>query len=135
MNHSGSRILIPFSKGVVLSRIACLLFVITFNSHLSISIALHYSFAIASTFVDNCIPTCTSVNSYASTSMTFSSLVSFYVVCSSTKCYSIVSSFSDFSMNTKYINVAPSPICSFTHQLLLLLRKNSTINLTILYIL
>jgi hypothetical protein len=38
-------------------------------------------------------------------------------------------------MNTKSIDVAPSPICFLARQLLLLLHKNSTVNVLILYIL
>ncbi len=55
----GSRILIPFSRSVVVSKITCLFFATTFNSFLSISIALHYAFMIACTFVDCYISTCT----------------------------------------------------------------------------
>ncbi len=54
MNWSISKILIPFSKSVVLSRIACLFFVTTFDSCLSNSIALRCAFAIICTSMDCC---------------------------------------------------------------------------------
>ncbi len=66
MNRLGSRILIPFSKSVALSKIAHLLFATTFNSHLSISIAFCCAFAIAFIFVDCCTSTYTSVDGYIS---------------------------------------------------------------------
>jgi hypothetical protein len=134
MNHSRSKILVPFSISVALSKIAHLLFATAFDSHLLISIALHCAFAITCTFVDYCTSTCTFIDSCTSTSMTFSSFVSFYVVCSYTKCCSIASSSFDSSMNIGSIDVILGHVCFLTHQLLLLLCKNSTTNVPILYI-
>jgi len=115
MNCSRFGILIPFSKSVALSMIAHLLFITTSNSRLSISIALCYAFAIASTFVDCCI----------STSTMLSSLASVFVIYASTKCYSTTSSSSNSSMNIRSTNVIPSHVYSLARQPLLLLRKNS----------
>jgi hypothetical protein len=95
--------------------IAHLLFITTSNSRLSISIALCYAFAIASTFVDCCI----------STSTMLSSLASVFVIYASTKCYSTTSSSSNSSMNIRSTNVIPSHVYSLARQPLLLLRKNS----------
>jgi hypothetical protein len=96
-----------------LFRIACLLFVIAFNSHLSISIALQCAFVISYTSMDSCI----------SASTKFSSLVSFYTICASTKCCSIALSSSNSSMNTKFTNVAIAFVYFFRHQCILLLYK------------
>jgi hypothetical protein len=74
-----------------LFRIACLLFVTTFDSRLLISIALHCIFAIICTFVDYYISTCTSVDSCIFASTMFSSLASFciaYVSTTSSSSYS-----------------------------------------------
>ncbi len=125
MNQSRSRILIPFCRSVILSRIACLLFVTTFNSCLSISIAFHRTSTIVCTSVDCCI----------SASTTFSSPTSICIIYASTKYYSIASSSSDSSMNTRSTNVVPGPVCYLTHQLLLLLHKNSIVDVPLLYIL
>ncbi len=67
-------ILIPFSRNVALSRIACLFFVIVSASHLCISITLHFPFTIAYTSMVCCICTWTSVDGCISASITFSSL-------------------------------------------------------------
>jgi hypothetical protein len=82
-----------------------------------------------------CISTYTFVDSCIFASMTFSSLASFYIVCYSRKCYSIASFSSDSSMNTNFINVAFGLIYTLAHQLLLLMCKNSTINVPVLYML
>ncbi len=102
MNHSGFGILIPFSRSVALSSIACLLLATTFDSCHSISITLHCAFAITCTFVSCCTSTCTFMDNCCSTATMFSSLASFYT---STKCYSIASSSSDSSMNIESIDV------------------------------
>ncbi len=47
MNCLGFRILIPFFRSVTLSRITCLFFATTSNSHLSISISFHCASTIA----------------------------------------------------------------------------------------
>jgi len=78
--------------------------------------------------------TCISRDRCSSTSIMFSSLVSFSIVCSSTKCCSTPSSSSDSSMNTGSIDVALSRIYSFGHQHLLLLWKNSTIDVLVVFI-
>jgi hypothetical protein len=114
-----------------MSRIMCLLFTTTFDSHLSISITLQFAFAITYTYVDCCISTYTLVDGYTSASTTFSSPMSVFVICASTKCYSTTLSSSDFSMNIKSIIVALGPICSLAHQCLLLLHKNTTSNVPI----
>ncbi len=134
MNTSGSRIFILLSRNVTLFRIAHLIFVRAFNSHLSISIALHCAFAIAYNSMDCYISTNTFINGYTSTSMTFSSLVSFCIVYAFTKCCSTTSSSSDSSMNIEPTNVTPCPICFFAHQCLLLPCKNSTTNVPIISI-
>jgi hypothetical protein len=134
MNCSRFQILIPFSKSVALFRIARFLFAITSNSHLSISIAFHCASVFACTSMDYYTSTCISVNSHTSTSTTLSSPTSFCVVYSSTKCYSTTLSSSNSSMNTRFVDVVHGPVYSFTCQLLLLLLKNSTIDVLILYI-
>jgi hypothetical protein len=65
------------------------------------------------------------------TQQMFSSLTSFCTICASTNCYSTTSSYSDFSMNTKSTNVAPSMVCSFAHQCLLLLHKNLIVDVLV----
>jgi len=127
MNCLGSRILIPFSRSVALSKITPLFFAITSASGLSISITLCFVFVTTYTSVVCCIV----VDNYYSTSIIFSSLASFYDVYVFTKCYSIASLSSDSSMNIRSTNVAPSPIRSFACQRLLLLHKNSTIDIPI----
>jgi hypothetical protein len=98
-----------------LSRIARLFFATTFNSHFLISIAIHYAFTITYTFVDCYISTYSYIDSCISASMTFSSPSSFYIVCSSTKCYSTTSSSFNFSMNIGSTDVAPSLVWAFLH--------------------
>ncbi len=135
MNRSGFGILIAFFINVALSRIACVFFATTFDSRLLISITFRCASTIACTFMDWCISTYTFVDSCIFASMTFSSLASFRVVCSSTKCCSIALSSSDSSMNTRSTNVAPGLVYTLARQLLLLLCKNSTIDVLVLYIL
>jgi hypothetical protein len=134
MNHSRYGILIPFSKGVNLFRIARLLVTITSNSHLLISIAFHCVSAITYTSMDYCTSTYTSVDGCISTSTTFSSPMSFYVVYAFTKCYSTTSSFFDFSMNTRSIDVALGFFFFLAHQCCLLLYKKSIANVPIVSI-
>jgi len=128
MNCSRFGILIFFSSSVVLSRITHILFATTSNSRLSISIALPCVFAIACTYVNYCTSTYTFVDGCTCASTTFSSLASFYT---STKCYSVVSFSPNSSMNIGSTNVAPSLIYFLTHQCLLLLCKNSTIDVLV----
>ncbi len=132
MNHSRSRILIPFSRSVVLSKIVRFLFAITSTSHCSISITLHCASAILCTFVACCTFNYTFVDSCSSFTTTFSSLVSFCIICASTKCCSLASSSSDSSMHT---NVALGPIYFLACQRCLLLCKNSTIDVLIISVL
>jgi magnesium-transporting ATPase (P-type) len=54
MNCLGFKILIPFSRSVVLSRFTRLLFSIAFTSHYSISITFHYVFVIVYTSMAYC---------------------------------------------------------------------------------
>jgi len=68
-------------------------------------------------------------------STTFSSLVAICVVYVSTKCCSTTSSSSNSLMNIRSIDVAHGIVCFFAHQLLLLLHKNSTSNVLVIYIL
>jgi hypothetical protein len=117
-----------------MSKITRLLFATSFDSCLSISITLPYASTIAHTSMDCCISTCTYVDGYTYASIIFSSHVCMCIVCASTKCYSITSSSFDFSINTRSTNVAPSLVYSFARQLLLLLRKNSTTDVPIMYI-
>ncbi len=117
MNQSRFEILIPFSKSVVLSKIACLLFMTISNSHLSISITLCCASTIICTYVDCCTSTCTSVDGYTSASTMFSSLASICEVCVSTKCCSTSLSSSNSSMNIGSINVVSGFVCSLTQQL------------------
>jgi hypothetical protein len=107
-----------------LSKIGRLLFTIASNSRLSISITL----CCASTI------TCTSMDCCTSTSTTFSSPTSVYPVYASTKLYSTTSSSSNSSMNIGSIDVALGPIYFLARQLLLLMRKNSTIDVQVLYV-
>jgi len=130
MNRSRSKILIFFSKSVALSRITRLLF--DFASHYSISIALRCASTIIYTFVACYTFNYTFVDNYSFFATTFSSLVSFCIVYASTKCCSSSSSSSNSSMHTESINVAPSHICSLTHQHCLLLHKNSIANVLII---
>jgi hypothetical protein len=122
MNRSRFGILIPFSIIVTLSRIAHFLF--TTPSCYSISIALHCVSTIIYTFVACYTFNCIYVDSYFSFTTTFASLMSFCTICASTKCCSSASSSFDSSMHARSINVAPSHVCSLTHQHCLLLRKN-----------
>jgi hypothetical protein len=134
MNRLRSRILIPFSKSVVLSKIVHLLFTIALVSHLSIYIALHCVSTIAYTSVVCYTSTYTFVDGYTYGSMVFSSPTSIYVIYVSTKCCSIAFPFFDSLMNTRSTSVAPSPICFLTYQHLMFLRKNSTTNVLIAFI-
>jgi hypothetical protein len=103
--------------------IVCLFFAIVSDSCFSISITLCCAFAIACTFVACYTSTCILVDSCSSTVTTFPSLASFCTIFASTKCYSIVSSSSNSSMNTRSTDVALGPICSLTRQRCLLLHK------------
>jgi hypothetical protein len=76
---------------------------------------------------------CTFVNNYSSCATTLSSLVSFCTIYASIKWCSLTSSSSNSPMHTKSIDVAPSPICSLAHQCHLLLRKNSTTDVPIVF--
>jgi hypothetical protein len=128
MNRSRSRILIPFSKSVVLSRITHLLFAIASASCYSISIAFCCASTVVYTFVACCTFNCTFVDRCFSFATTFSSLASFYIVYASTKC-SFVASFSfNSSMHIRSINATLGPIYSLIHQCHLLLRKNLVAN-------
>ncbi len=127
MNCLRFGILISFSISVALFNIVLLFFTTTSESCLSISIALRCASTISCTFVAYCTSTCTDVDTCSSTSTTFSSLASFCTIYASKKCYSTTSSSSNFSMNIRSIDVALGPLCSFTCQCLLLLRKNSII--------
>ncbi len=109
-------------------------FAIAFDSHFSISIALHCASAIICTSMDYYTSICTSMNGCTSASTTLSSPTSIYIVCASTKCYSTPSSSSNSSMNTGSTNVTFGLICSLACQLLLLWHKNSNIDVLILYI-
>ncbi len=131
MRRSRYGILIPFSKGVNMFRIACLLFIITSNSRLLLSIALHCVSTITCTSVDYCTSTYTSMDGCISASTMFSSPVSFNVVYAFTKCYSTTSSSFNSSMNTKSIDVTPGLICFFAHQCRPLLCKKSITNVPI----
>jgi hypothetical protein len=135
MNCSGFRILIHFSISVALSRISCLFFATTFDSHLSISITFHCAYAIAYTSMDYCTSTCTFVDRCTSTLMTFSSLMSFHAISYSIKCCSTTLSSFNSSMNTRSIDVVLGHVYFFACQLHLLLPKNSTIDVPIIYIL
>jgi hypothetical protein len=70
---------------------------------------------------------------FSSTSIMISSLMSFSILCSSTKCCSIASSSSNSSMNTESINVALGLVYSFGCQRLLVLCKNSTTNILVVF--
>jgi hypothetical protein len=73
------------------------------------------------------------MDNYSFALTTFSSFASFYTFYASTKCYSIASSSFHSSMNTKSTDVAHGFVCSLTCQRLLLLRKNSTIDVLIVF--
>ncbi len=133
MNCSRFGILIPFSKSVALSMIAHLRFITTSNSHLSISIALCYAFAIASTFVDCCISTCTSMDGCISASTMLSSLASVFVIYASTKCYSTTSSSSNSSMNIRSTNVIPSHVYSLARQPFYFCTKTQTADVLVVF--
>ncbi len=117
-----------------ISKITHLLFIIVSNSRLLISITLRRAYAIPYTYVDCCTSTYTFVDGYTFAPMTFSSLTPFYVVRASTKCCSTILSSLNFSMNTISTHVALSQVCSFTCQCLLLLRKNSTTYVLVVFI-
>jgi hypothetical protein len=131
MNCSWSRILIPFSRSVALSRIACPFFAIAFVSHYYISITFRCASAIIYTFVTCYTFNYTYVDSCSSFTKTFSSLASFYIVYASMKCCSSALSSFDPSMHTGSIDVVHGPIYSLTHQHDLLLCKNSTTNVPV----
>ncbi len=126
MNHLGSRILIPFFRSVALSRIMHLLFATTFASHCYISIALHCAFAIVCTSLACCIFNYTFMDRCSSFVTTFSSLASFCIVFSSTKCCSSTSFSFDSSIRTRSTNVTLGPVYFLACQCCLLLRKIST---------
>ncbi len=134
MNHSGSKILIPFSKSVALSSIVRLLLALTFDFCHSISIAPHYASAITCTIVFCCTFTCTSVDSCCFVITMLYALVSFYIICASTNCCSTTSSSSNSSMNIKSTGVVLGHVCSFAHQCHLFLHKNSIANVPIVSI-
>jgi len=134
MNISGSRVLIPFSRSVAMSRITRRFFVTIFDSRLLISIAFCCVFAIAYTFVDYYTSTRTFVNSCYSTLISLFSPVSFCAICASTKCCSTTLSSSDSSMYTKSIDVIHGPIYSLACHYLLFLCKNSITNVLVVFI-
>jgi hypothetical protein len=84
-------------------------------------------FAITCTSMYCCIATCTFVDGCIYASTMFSSLASIYIVCASTKCFSTTSS-ANSSMNIGSTNVIPSLVYSLTCQPLLLMRKNSIVD-------
>ncbi len=135
MNRLRSRILIPFSINVVFSKITHLFFARTSDSRLSISITLWYASTISYTFMDCCNSTFTFVDSYSFASTTFPSPMSLYVVYASTNFCSTSSSSFDSSMNIGSIDVAFGLVYPLAHQRLLLLRINSTIDDSIIFIL
>ncbi len=124
MNHSRSKMWIFFSKNVVLSMMVHLFFAKAFDSNISISIAPSCASINAYTCVDDCTFTMTML----------SSLASICTIYASTNYYSTALSSSDSSMNTQSINVALGFVYALTHQCLLLLRKNSTIDVPIWFI-
>ncbi len=117
-----------------MSRITHLLFTIASDSRLLISITLRCASTIAYTFLDCCTSTYIFMDGCTFTWMTFSSLALFYLVYASTKCCSTTSYSSNFSMNTKSTNVAPGFVRSLTRQCLLLLLKNSTADVPVVFI-
>ncbi len=127
MNCLGSRILIPFSKNVAMSKIMCLLFNTPFASCYSIYITLRYAFSIVCTYVVCCTFNCTSMDSYSSFTTTFSSFAFFCII---KWCFSTSFS-SNFSMHTGSTDVAHSLVYFHTHQCCLLLHKNSTANVLV----
>ncbi len=126
MKRSRFGILILLSRSVALFRIARLLFVIAFASHCSISISLRCAYAIVYTSVIFCTFNCTYVNNCSSYATTFSSLLSFCIICAPTKWCSLVSSSFDSSMDTGSIDVILGLVGFLACQCRLLLRKNST---------
>jgi hypothetical protein len=131
MNCSRVGVLIPFSRSVVLSRIACLLFTTTSTSRCHISITIHCASTIVYTFVACCTFNCTCMDNCYYFTTTFPPLASFYIVCASTKCYSSTLVSFDSSMHTGSTDVTYGLICSFAHQCCLLLCKNSTPNVIV----
>jgi hypothetical protein len=115
------------------SKIVHLLFAIASTSCYSISITLCCDFAIVYTYMAYYTFNFTFVDNYFSFATMSSSLVSFCIICASTKCYSSISSSSNSSMHTKSINVTLSHICSFTCQCHLFLHKNSTLDIPIIF--
>jgi hypothetical protein len=85
MKRSGFGILIPFSISITLSEIARILFATTFVSRYSISITLHYVYAIVYASMVFHIINYISMDSCSSYATTFSSHASFFIVCASTK--------------------------------------------------
>jgi hypothetical protein len=108
---------------IILSSIAHLFFIIIYNPHLSISIALCCASTISRTYVVCCTSTYTSMESCSSASTTFSSLASFCIFYASTKCCSIVLSSFDSSMNIRSIDVTFGHVCSLAHQSLTYAQK------------
>ncbi len=133
INCSRSRILIPFSRSVVVSMIARLLFATTSDSHLSIFIGLCCPFAITYTSMDYYTATYTFVDGCIFAPTMFSSLTSVCAIYASTKCYSTTLSSSNFSMNIGSTNVIPSLVYFLARQPLLLMHKNSTANVLVVF--
>ncbi len=133
MNRSWSRILIPFSRHVTLSKIARLFFAIASTSRCLISITLRCASAIVYTYVACCTFNDTFVDKYSSFATTFSSLASFCTICASTKWCSSTSSSSNSSMHTRSTTITPSPIYSLAHKCRLLLCKKSIIDVPIIF--
>ncbi len=116
-----------------MSKITYIFFVTTFTSHCSIFINLHCAFAIVCTFVACCTFNYTSMNGRSSCVTMFSSLVSFCIIYASTKWCSLASSSFDFSMHTGSIDVALGHVYFLTRQHHLLLHKNSTVDVPIVF--
>ncbi len=128
-------ILIPFSKSVILSKIAHLFIITTFVSCYSISTTFCRASTIVYTYAACYTINCTSVDSCSSYATMFSSLASFCIVYASIKrCFATSSSF-DSSMHTKSIDVALGLVYFLTNQHCLLLHKNSTTRFLIIYVL
>jgi len=78
---------------------------------------------------------CTFVDNYSPFVTMSSSPVSFCIVYASTKCCSSTLSSTDSLMHIGSTNVAPSLVCSLPCQHCLFLRKNSTIDVPVVYVL
>ncbi len=124
-------ILIPFSISVILSKTTHLLFVMAFDSCLSIS--LHCVSTIVCTFMDCCTTTCTSMDGYTFTSMMLSSSTFVYTIYASTKCYSISLFSSNSWMNIGSTNVVIGHVCSLVREHLLLLCRNSIMDVQVVF--